>query len=209
MTNKFEKVEIEKQKHILNAALKEFADKGYTQASTNKIVKDAAIGKGMLFYYFTSKKNLYTYLVDYCIDIVEKEYLERIDYTNPDLFERLLAVSKVKWDFFMVHPEVINFISTLFVKNPDQMDDELKNRFQTLQEKWADVLYKNIDFSRFRKDIDPEKAFELIQWSLQGYEESLKSRLRDQVNSKIDYEMYFEEYYEYIAVLKTAFYHMD
>jgi TetR/AcrR family transcriptional regulator len=70
VTTKFENVESEKQRIILNAALKEFADKGYEQASTNQIVKDAGIGKGMLFYYFTTKKKLYAYLVDYCINIL-------------------------------------------------------------------------------------------------------------------------------------------
>ena len=85
MTSKFENVEVEKKRVILNAALKEFADKGYEQASTNQIVKDAGIGKGMLFYYFTSKKKLYSYLVDYCIEVLEKEYLEQVDYSHTDL----------------------------------------------------------------------------------------------------------------------------
>ena len=68
------------------------------------------------------------------------------------------------------------------------------------------MLYENIDFSLFREDVDSKKAFELVQWSLHGYEESLKRRLQDQVISEIDYELYFEEFYEYVDVLKTAFY---
>jgi TetR/AcrR family transcriptional regulator len=206
VTTKFENVEIEKQRVILNAALKEFSDKGYEQASTNQIVKEAGIGKGMLFYYFTSKKKLYAYLIDYCIDILEKEYLERVDYSHTDLFERLKVVSKVKWAFLAKHPEAINFISTLFVLYPDQLESGLNKRFLAIQEKWTSVLYENIDFTLFREDIDSEKALELVKWSLHGYEENLKYRLRDQVISEIDYERYFEEFYEYVDVLKTAFY---
>ncbi|QUW22889.1 TetR/AcrR family transcriptional regulator [Sporosarcina sp. Marseille-Q4063] len=206
MTTKFENVDVEKQRVILNAALKEFADKGYEQASTNQIVKDADIGKGMLFYYFTNKKKLYAYLVDYCINILEEEYLERVDYSHTDIFERLKIISKVKWEFLVKYPEAINFISTLFVKNPDQLESGLNKRFQAIQEKWTSVLYENIDFSLFREDVDSKKAFELVQWSLHGYEENLKSRLQDQVISDIDYEFYFEEFYEYVDVLKTAFY---
>ena len=206
VTTKFENVEAQKQRVILNAALKEFADKGYEQASTNKIVKDAGIGKGMLFYYFTTKKKLYSYLVDYCIDILEKEYLERVDYSDTDLFERLKIVSKVKWEFLLTYPEEINFISTLFMKNPDQLENGLNERFHAIQEKWTSVLYENIDFSLFRTDVDSKKAFELIQWSLHGYEEKLKYHLRDQVITEIDYELYFKEFYEYVDLLKTVFY---
>ena len=206
VTMKFESVEAQKQRVILNAALKEFADKGYEQASTNQIVKDAGIGKGMLFYYFTTKKKLYSYLVDYCIDILEKEYLEQVDYSDTDLFERLKIISKVKWEFLLRHPEEINFISTLFVKNPDQLENRLNERFHAIQEKWTSVLYENIDFSLFRTDVDSKKAFELIQWSLHGYEEKLKYQLRDQEISEIDYELYFGEFYEYVDVLKTVFY---
>ncbi|WP_172370877.1 TetR family transcriptional regulator [Sporosarcina jiandibaonis] len=206
MTTKFENVEVEKQKNILNAALKEFAEKGYEQASTNQIVKDAGIGKGMLFYYFTSKKKLYSYLVDYCIDILEKEYLERVDYSHTDLFERLKVISKVKWGFLVKYPEAINFISALFLKNPDQLESELNKKFQAIQEKWTAVLYEDIDFSLFRDDIDSVKALEVVQWSIHGYEESLKRRFCDQVISEIDYEIYFEEFYEYVDVLKTVFY---
>jgi TetR/AcrR family transcriptional regulator len=47
-----------KQK-ILNAALKEFATLGYAGARMEKIARRAEINKAMLFYYFSSKDNLY------------------------------------------------------------------------------------------------------------------------------------------------------
>ena len=55
----------EKQQRILNAALKEFAQKGYKNASTNQIVKEADISKGLLFHYFKNKKQLFLFLYDY------------------------------------------------------------------------------------------------------------------------------------------------
>ncbi|MGK7378723.1 TetR/AcrR family transcriptional regulator [Planococcus sp. 1R117A] len=55
---KFKNLENKKKQTILNAALQEFAENGYQQASTNRIVKNAGIGKGMLFYYLESKRQL-------------------------------------------------------------------------------------------------------------------------------------------------------
>ncbi|MER2064628.1 MAG: helix-turn-helix domain-containing protein, partial [Alkalibacterium sp.] len=53
-----------KQEKILNAAFQEFSDKGYQQASTNRIAKQAGIGKGTLFYYFGNKEKLFQYLIN-------------------------------------------------------------------------------------------------------------------------------------------------
>lgn len=53
----------EKQKQILDCALNEFAEQGYDLASTNQIVKEAGISKGVLFKYFTSKEELFYYII--------------------------------------------------------------------------------------------------------------------------------------------------
>lgn len=45
-----------KKDQIAASALKEFAEKGFEQASTNTICKEAGVSKGLLFHYFGSKK---------------------------------------------------------------------------------------------------------------------------------------------------------
>gem|GEM_PF-5223972 len=50
----------DKRQAIINAALKEFSINHYATASTNKIVSNANISKGILFHYFGSKK-IYIY----------------------------------------------------------------------------------------------------------------------------------------------------
>jgi len=47
MPHKFLALEPEKQSRIINAAIKEFVHKGYNKASTNEMVKDADISKGL------------------------------------------------------------------------------------------------------------------------------------------------------------------
>ncbi|ADY55173.1 regulatory protein TetR [Syntrophobotulus glycolicus DSM 8271] len=43
---------------ILNAAFKEFAERGFDEASTNVIAKESGISKGLMFHYVNSKKDL-------------------------------------------------------------------------------------------------------------------------------------------------------
>jgi len=71
MISNFLKLEPKKREQILNAAINEFAQKDYKNASTNEIVKKAGISKGLIFHYFKNKKQLYIFLYDYLIEIIE------------------------------------------------------------------------------------------------------------------------------------------
>ncbi|MBS4179063.1 TetR/AcrR family transcriptional regulator [Lederbergia citrea] len=206
ITKPFKNLDFAKQKRIINAALKEFTDKGFEQASTNQIVKDAGIGKGMLFYYFNSKKELYYYLIDYCLEITEQKYFELIDTSERDLFERLKKISNVKMEFLMKYPNAINFLATIFLQNFDQMDEELISRVEALQVIGHTKIYGNLDYSMFRDDIDAEKALKLVKWAFHGYEEELKLRLRDHDVTSIDYGPYFDEFFNYLDIMRTCFY---
>ncbi len=59
MNAKFFDVKKAKQDAIINAALKSFALNGYKKTSTDVIVREAGISKGLLFHYFISKQGLY------------------------------------------------------------------------------------------------------------------------------------------------------
>lgn len=58
---------------ILNAALKEFIIRGYDNASTNVIAKEAGISKALMFHYVSSKQ----------------EYFELMNYEERDIFDKL------------------------------------------------------------------------------------------------------------------------
>lgn len=206
MGETFKNLDKNKQKRIINAALREFTEMGFEQASTNRIVKNAAIGKGMLFYYFTSKKDLYLYLIDYCIEMIEGKYFALIDKKERDLFERLKKISIVKRRFLKEHPDSMNFMTTILFENTDYITDSLKCRIEKLQQEGNDIIYENLDFTLFRKDLDAEKSLKLIQWTFHGYEEELKHRLRYQDVTTIDFDPYFEEFFAYLDMMKTAFY---
>ncbi len=59
----------EKKVQIMNAAFEVFGNNEYKRASTDLIAARAGISKGLLFYYFKSKKELYLYLLSYAIGV--------------------------------------------------------------------------------------------------------------------------------------------
>lgn len=161
----------------------------------------------MLFYYFNNKRELYLYLVHYCLQITEQHYFNFIDSNERDLFERLKKTSLVKMEFLKKYPNAMNFLATIFLNDP--LEDELKKQIEELQKKGYAKIYGDIDYSLFRDDIEGEKALKLIQWTFRGYEEEIKYRLKDQKIISIDYQPYFEEFFSYLDMMKVCFYKED
>jgi AcrR family transcriptional regulator len=62
------KTTFEHSEALIDAALKEFAAKGYEQASINTILKAAGMSKGQFYYHFENKERLYLALIGILIE---------------------------------------------------------------------------------------------------------------------------------------------
>lgn len=207
----FEKIEPAKRNRVLNAAFKEFATKGYEDASTNRIAKNAEIGKGTLFYHFDNKEKLFIYLIDKSIEIMNEMYFQKIDFEEQDIFERLIQFSKIKQNVYYKLKSSFDFIGhvLLNVDSYEKIYGNLKEKQIQIEQGVHDVLTKNIDLSKFREDIEAEKALKLIYWSIEGYREDLAKQLRAIDFTQIvqeDLQPYYEEFYSYMNILKKVYY---
>lgn len=81
----FRKISEEKQNKIIEAALNEFAQYGYSEANINKIAERAGVSVGSLYKYFNDKQNLYQTVVNISTDTL-KEVLGQIVNENDDIF---------------------------------------------------------------------------------------------------------------------------
>lgn len=91
----FLQLQPEKQKRVLEAAVEEFAQKGYGRASMNLVVERAGISKGALFKYFGSKGGLFAFVYRMALERI-KGYLKAVrDQSRGEpFFSRL---EKVMW----------------------------------------------------------------------------------------------------------------
>lgn len=160
----------------------------------------------MLFYYFKTKQDLYYYLVDYSLDFIKERYLNVIDIDEPDFIKRLVKATKLKMEVFTKHPDIFRFLGTLFINDDIKLPAELENKYTKFQQLGYAIMYENIDKTLFREDVDVDKAFQLIQWSIDGYQNNLLQQLKGKKLSDINFDPYWDEFFGYLAVLKTAFY---
>ena len=203
---KFRGLDKEKQQKILDASLKEFAEHGYERASTNRIVKEAGIGKGMLFYYFKSKQELYEFLAEYSLDFMAEKYFGRVDIREPDFIERLKQTAEVKLAAQTENKNVFNFLGSFMLSADFKLPPHIQKKYERMQRMGNAMLYEGIDVALFRNDVDVEKAFKLIRWSIEGYQNELLQRLKGQNMASIDFDPYWQEFYAYLEILKKSFY---
>lgn len=169
MVSKFLNLDSEKQNRILNAAINEFAEKGYENASTNEIVKDAGISKGLLFHYFKNKKQLFLFLYDYCIDVSMTEFYKKIDLNERDFFVRLRQIHLIKAELLNKYPKMLKFIEVANMEKSSDIENDLNTINKEELESASKRVFDGIDLSKFRDGIDIEKAINVVIWSFQGF----------------------------------------
>ena len=113
MNAKFFDLKKEKQDRMINAALKIFALNGYSHASTDEIVKEAHISKGLLFHYFESKIGVYSFLADYSAKYFALELSSAIDVMERDYFKIKKMVENAKMQTMKTYPFMLFFINTM------------------------------------------------------------------------------------------------
>ena len=203
---KFLNLEPEKQERILNAALKEFAHKGYKNASTNEIVKEASIGKGMLFHYFNNKKDLFIFLYDYCIDINMNEFYKRINLDEKDFFVRLRQIQLIKIELLNKYPDIFKFLQVAYIEKSSDVKDDLENSNEKYLKTASNKVFEGIDMSKFKDGIDIKRVINIITWTLQGFADELLNKAKLTSSNQIDYEKAFTETEAYLEMFKDCFY---
>lgn len=96
-----------KQQIIIDAALFEFAEKGYHGASINSIVQVIGIAKGSIYQYFDDKQSLFLYVFSISMEQV-KDYLREVrDATKSvSIAERLEKTLESGVEFIRKNPIV-------------------------------------------------------------------------------------------------------
>lgn len=158
----------ERKEALLNAALKEFTQRGFDQASTNEIAKNTGISKSLMFHYVKNKQELFILVYDYFHQLIQEEYFLQLDLNEKDLFVRLRQSYLLQIKLLKKYPDVL-LIENLNQQTKSQViNDFLASKKSQSAFNCQIDLFKQIDTSKFRKNVDIEKAKKIILWSNQG-----------------------------------------
>ena len=101
--------EFEHSEALIEAALEEFAAKGYEQASINAILKAAGMSKGQFYYHFESKEALYMALIEMLIARKREFMTPMMQDLQGDIFSIFEAQIRYGLAFAREHPAINRF----------------------------------------------------------------------------------------------------
>ncbi|MCA0148395.1 TetR/AcrR family transcriptional regulator [Rossellomorea vietnamensis] len=199
-------IDSEKEDRIIRAATRVFAESGYEKASTNAIVKEAKISKGILFHYFNSKKELYVSLYEYLSDLFTEKIYEKLDWNEHDIFVTIRSVTLIKFELFSVYPDLINFLTSAFSEEAPEVKEEIEKYKTRMVESSFATLFSNIDTSKFKEGIDVNKSIQVIYWTFEGMANQQQQKAKSRSVAEINQEEVLAEIDAYIELLKISFY---
>ena len=193
-----------RRSRILEAALVEFADKGYKKASTNTIVREAEVSKGLLFHYFISKKELYLHLYKHAREVITNELYEKVNFADRDVLSRMEQSTTVKIASYLSHPLFVQLFETAEqLQDMDMVEQIIELNKRTTEESY-EKLFSNIDYYLFNDALNVDRCLDVVRWTVDKI--SFDWKASQKVLDKAAFEVLKEEIFLYIDLFKDSFY---
>ena len=199
MNSKFFDLKKEKQDRIINAALKVFALQGYRHGSTDDIVREAGISKGLLFHYFESKLGVYRFIYDYSVRYMNRELRSTVSPKEKDLFGVMKQVECARMHAMKGYPYMQQFLNRSLAEDSYEALLSVEEKKNSLEETYA-VIDSQIDYGLLPSGIDGEKLRKMLDFTVKGL---MTERFQD---ASFQPEMLYEEICGYLDMVRKIVY---
>ncbi|QOX64950.1 TetR/AcrR family transcriptional regulator [Anoxybacterium hadale] len=166
----------DRKQELLDAALTEFIEYSYGEASLNNIIKNAGISKGTFYYHFADKQALYLSLIQGTVD-AKMEFLERRlkDYVHDDdmnIFETLKLQARFGIEFAIEKPKYY-LLGMMFLKEKgNKIYDAVMDMLDNTTESYYDSLIeKAMSRGDLREGLSPAYIKRMLTYLLYHYDE--------------------------------------
>lgn len=200
------KLEWERRLPLVNAALKEFATKGFDDASTNVIAKEAKLSKALMFHYVKNKEELFLYLYNYCVNLIQKDYLNQMDEEEGDIFKRLEQSYLLQIDLLKRHPWIFEFNQLSALTKSVAINEKMRERRTEKKSLCFEQLFIGIDNSLFREGLNIQRCKELIFLGNVGFITEILGEIRQEKRDEVRFEAIVDKLNVYFSELKVIFY---
>ena len=145
---------------ILDAAMEEFARRGYAGASLNTVWEEKHISKGMIYHHFKDKDELYLFCVRRCFDALTDYLRETAAQRTGTAGERVERYFSSRLRFFSENPQLLGLFADASMNPPEHLRGEiaaLRGGFDALN---TDMLTQVLGSLPLRPGLSAEQAVE-------------------------------------------------
>ncbi|MDF2987088.1 MAG: Transcriptional regulator, AcrR-family [Eubacterium sp.] len=179
----FRKISEEKRKAVLDSAVQEFSEYGFTSANINRIAENAGVSVGSIYKYFDNKEDMFLTIVHFAVDTL-KTVLNEIIQSDETFEGRIEKIIKAIQSYSRTNV----YLTKLYNEMTTESHSNLVWKIVSDMESTTAGMY--ISFIReaqekgwVKKDLDPklfaffmDNLFVLLQfsYSCEYYKERLK-----------------------------------
>ncbi|OHD56664.1 MAG: hypothetical protein A2Y33_13155 [Spirochaetes bacterium GWF1_51_8] len=178
----FKNLPASKQKAVIDACIDEFAEFGFDQASTNRIVNKLGIAKGSLFKYFGNKEDIYFFLIEQVLNEFLAEMDRRKDTLSRDLFTRMWEILDIAFELYLESSRYLRFFMIL-TDNSNQALMARYIRSYGMDSPAVQYFYRimmGVDEGGLRLGL--ESSFRVVSWMMAGIKMELNKDFNAETN---------------------------
>ena len=195
MNDKFFDLKKDKQDRMINAALKVFAMQGYKHASTDDIVKEAGVSKGLLFHYFESKLGVYEFVYEYSVRYMVLELSTTVSKDESNLFEVMKQMEFARMNVAKGYPYMQQFLNRSMTEDVGEALLATESKRAILEAEY-ERLDAQIRYMGFPGGVDGRKLHKMLDFTIKGL---MTERFMEDAFQP---EMLYQEIAEYLDMMK-------
>ena len=153
----------DKRRHLLDAAVRVFARKGFHASRVGDIAEEAGVAHGLLYHYFESKDQVLeaVFHENWSVLVARIASVEETDEPAVDQLRHIAAIVLRTW----LHlPDVVRVVVREFGRSPEVAErlGELVRPIEAIER----VIARGIERGEFRQDVDPRFAATVVYGSI-------------------------------------------
>lgn len=155
----FNNLSDDKKRKIFEAAVQEFSNRRFSEASINQIVKAAGISRGSFYQYFNDKEDIYLYMLEEILK-EKRALIIQTEAFNPDadVFETYLHYIRV-WG--RIKPEY-NKIGVLMELDDSEFIAKLRGIMAEGLTEMKEMIDRDKQRGLFKPEIDSELVVDML-----------------------------------------------
>jgi len=107
---------------IFESAIKIFSKSGYRGATMDDIAENAGLAKGTLYYHFASKEEIFNFIVEEGLKILQNQVIE-VQSINITPIEKLIKICRIQLTFLYGYTDFFKIVMSQLWGNENRQDE--------------------------------------------------------------------------------------
>ena len=133
------------KKLIFESAIKIFSESGYRGATMDDIAANAGLAKGTLYYHFESKEEIFNFIVEEGIQILQSQIME-IQKEDIDPISKLIKISRTQLSFLYGYTDFFKVVMSQLwghEKRQDELREKIRSYIKEIEVDIKEAMNRN------------------------------------------------------------------